>query len=525
MEEQNSCRGGFQNCLNAQQTAASGLIFKEPFLWENSRDGRCAMSIPTQDVEHSPLDPELVGESPELPQLSELDVVRHYTRLSQWNFGVDSGMYPLGSCTMKYNPKTNEVQASRSGFAGAHPLLDEDLSQGALELIYNLEQYLAEITGMDAVTLQPAAGAHGELAGMLAIHAYHAKKGHQRTKIIIPDTAHGTNPASATLCGYQSVNIHSGDNGILTPEAVAAVMDEETAGIMITNPNTLGLFEENIKEIAEIVHSKGGLVYGDGANLNAIMGIVKPGDLGIDVIHLNLHKTFTTPHGGGGPGSGPIAVVKALEPFLPVPRVVKIDGTNENNSNDKNSGINQKSCSLAGDGSIYKLVYDKPDSMGRLLTFHGHFGVLVRAYSYILSMGAEGLTDVSRLAVLNANYIKEMLKQDFYLPYNRPCMHECVFTDKFQSDNGVTTLDMAKRIMDYGFHPPTVYFPLVVHGAIMIEPTETESKQTIDQFIDAFKSVAKEAKENPDILKAAPHLPKLSRLDEVSAARKPVLRG
>jgi len=518
MEDQNSCRGGFQNCLNAQQTAASGLIFKERFLWEKSREGRCAISIPTQDVEESPLDASLIGDAPELPQLSELDVVRHYTRLSQWNFGVDSGMYPLGSCTMKYNPKTNEVQAAAPGFATAHPLLDEDLSQGALEMIYNLEQYLAEITGMDAVTLQPAAGAHGELAGMLAIHAYHAKKGHQRKKIIIPDTAHGTNPASASLCGYESINIHSGEDGILTPEAVAAVMDEETAGIMITNPNTLGLFEENIKEIAKIVHAKGGLVYGDGANMNAIMGIVKPGELGIDVLHLNLHKTFSTPHGGGGPGSGPIAVVKALEPFLPVPRVKKISSTSEQLSS-------KDECNLNTNGSKYTLVYDKPDSMGRLLTFHGHFGIMLRAYSYILSMGSEGLTNVSKLAVLNANYIKESLKDYFHIPYNRPCMHECVFTDKFQSENGVTTLDMAKRIMDYGFHPPTVYFPLVVHGAIMIEPTETESKETIDQFIDALKSVAQEAKDNPAILKAAPHLPKLSRLDEVSAARKPVLRG
>lgn len=502
MEEQiaNTCRGGVPNCLTAEQTATSGLIFKESFLWEKSRDGRCAISLPAGDVEESLLDPELTGDAPELPQLSELDVVRHYTRLSQWNFGVDSGMYPLGSCTMKYNPKTNEVQAARPGFAGAHPLLDQDLCQGALEMMYNLEQYLAEITGMAAVTLQPAAGAHGELAGMLAIHSYHAKKGHQRSKIIIPDTAHGTNPASASLCGYKSVNIHSGENGILTPEAVEAVMDEDTAGIMITNPNTLGLFEENIKEIADIVHAKGGLVYGDGANMNAIMGIVKPGELGIDVIHLNLHKTFTTPHGGGGPGSGPIAVVKELEPFLPVPRVEKKDDR-------------------------FILVYDRPDTMGRMLTFHGHFGIMVRAYAYILSMGAKGLTDVSKLAVLNANYIKACLKDDLYLPYDRPCMHECVFTDKFQADNGVSTLDMAKRMMDYGFHPPTVYFPLVVHGAIMIEPTETESKETIDQFIDAFKSVVQEAKENPEILKAAPHLAKLSRLDEVSAARKPVLRG
>jgi len=484
----------------SRDIATSGLIFKEKFLWEMSREGRCAISLPEQDVEQSLLDPELTGDAPELPQLSELDVVRHYTRLSQWNFGVDSGMYPLGSCTMKYNPKTNEVQAARAGFTGAHPLADEDLSQGALELMYNLEQYLAEITGMDAVSLQPAAGAHGELAGMLAIHSYHAKKGHQRSKIIIPDTAHGTNPASASLCGYKSINIHSGPDGILTPEAVAAVMDEETAGIMITNPNTLGLFEENMKEIAEIVHAKGGLVYGDGANMNAVMGIFKPGEIGIDVIHLNLHKTFATPHGGGGPGSGPIAVVKELEPFLPVPRVEK-------------------------HGDTYTLVDERPDTMGRMLTFHGHFGVLVRAYSYIISMGSEGLTDVSKLAVLNANYIQECLRDVLYLPYDRPCMHECVFTDKYQSDYGVTTLDMAKRIMDYGFHPPTIYFPLVVHGSIMIEPTETESKETIDQFIDALKSIVKEAEESPELLKSAPHVSKLSRLDEVSAARKPVLRG
>jgi len=484
----------------ADITGTSGLIFKEALLWEKSREGRCAFSIPNRDVPAAALDPEFVGDAPDLPQLGEFDVVRHYTRLSQWNFGLDSGMYPLGSCTMKYNPKTNEVQAALPGFAGAHPMIDDELSQGALELLYNLEQYLAEITGMAATTLQPAAGAHGELTGMLVIHAYHAKQGHQRSKIIIPDTAHGTNPASASLCGYESVNIRSGPDGILTPEAVAEVMDEETAGIMITNPNTLGLFEENLREIADIVHAKGGLVYGDGANMNAIMGIVKPGDLGVDVIHFNLHKTFSTPHGGGGPGSGPISVVKALEPFLPVPRVEKTD---------------------AG----YRLVHTSPDSIGRMLTFHGHFGIIVRAYAYIRSMGAKGLTDVSKFAVLNANYIKASLRDDLDLPYDRPCMHECVFTDKKQADTGVTTLDMAKRMMDYGFHPPTIYFPLVVHGAIMIEPTETESKETIDQFIDAFKAVVKEAKETPELLKKAPHLSKVSRLDEVTAARKPVLRG
>ena len=484
----------------ADITGTGGLIFKEALLWEKSREGRCAMSIPTRDVPKAELDPAFVGKAPELPQVGEFDVVRHYTRLSQWNFGLDSGMYPLGSCTMKYNPKINDVQAARPGFAGAHPMIDDELSQGALELLYNMEQYLAEITGMAATTLQPAAGAHGELTGMLVIHAWHEKQGHQRSKILIPDTAHGTNPASASLCGYESVNIRSGPEGILTPETVAAVMDEDTAGIMITNPNTLGLFEENLREIADIVHDKGGLVYGDGANLNAVMGIVKPAELGIDVIHFNLHKTFSTPHGGGGPGSGPISVVEKLVPFLPVPRVKKTD-------------------------QGYRLVHDTPDTIGRMLTFHGHFGIIVRAYAYIRSMGAKGLTDVSKYAVLNANYIKAGLQNDLHLPYDRPCMHECVFTDKNQVDTDITTLDMAKRIMDYGFHPPTIYFPLVVHGAIMIEPTETESKQTLDQFIEAFKSVVKEAKETPELLKKAPHLPKVSRLDEVTAARKPILRG
>ncbi len=478
----------------------SGLIFNEPNLWDKSREGRCAVSIPKADVERADLDPGLTGETPDLPQLSELDVIRHYTRLSQWNFGVDSGMYPLGSCTMKYNPKTNEVQAARQGFAGAHPLAGDDFSQGALRLMYNLEQYICEITGFPAATLQPAAGAHGELAGMLMIHAYHAKKGKQRLKIIIPDTAHGTNPASATLCGYESINIKSGEKGILEPEAVAAVMDEETAGIMITNPNTLGLFEENIREICDIVHAKGGLVYGDGANMNAIMGIVKPGELGIDVLHLNLHKTFSTPHGGGGPGSGPVSVVEDLIPFLPVPRVER-------------------------ELDSYRFTTDCPDTIGRLHTFYGHFGVMVRTYAYILSMGAEGLTDASRLAVLNANYIKESLKDTLNLPYDRPCMHECVFNDQWQKEHHITTMDIAKRLLDYGFHPPTVYFPLVVDGAFMVEPTETESKETIDQFIDAVKSIAEEAKSTPEKLTSAPRLTKVTRLDEVTAARKPCLRG
>ena len=483
-----------------QQPGTSGLIFNEPLLWEKSRMGRCAMSLPKPDVDRNALDADLTGDAPNLPELCELDVVRHYTRLSQWNFGVDSGMYPLGSCTMKYNPKTNEVQAARQGFSGAHPLSGDEFSQGALKLMYNLEQFLAKITGFHAVTLQPAAGAHGELCGMLMIHAWHARNGRQRSKIIIPDTAHGTNPASASLCGYESINIKSGPNGILEPETVATAMDEDTAGIMVTNPNTLGLFETHIKEIADIVHSKGGLVYGDGANMNAIMGIVKPGEIGIDVLHLNLHKTFSTPHGGGGPGSGPVAVGKTLEPFLPVPRVVK-------------------------DLNTYKFITDCPDTIGRIHTFYGHFGIMVRAYSYILSMGAQGLTDVSKLAVLNANYIKESLKGTLNLPYDRPCMHECVFNDEFQKQYHITTMDMAKRLLDYGFHPPTVYFPLVVEGAFMVEPTETESKENIDQFIHAVKSIAQEAKDNPEQLKKAPRLTKVTRLDEVLAARKPCLRG
>lgn len=478
----------------------SGLILNEPLLWEKGRKGRSGFSLPRRDVESSPLDPALTDEGPDFPDLSEVDVVRHYTRLSTWNFGVDTGMYPLGSCTMKYNPKTNERQASLPGFSKAHPLLPGKLSQGALELMFKLERYLAEITGMEAVSLQPAAGAHGELAGMLLIYAYHKGKGSQRSKIIIPDTAHGTNPASAALCGYRPVPVKSNEQGVLSTNTIADVMDEETVGIMVTNPNTLGLFEDNIKEIAEVVHAKDGLVYCDGANMNAVMGIVDMKEIGIDVLHLNLHKTFSTPHGGGGPGSGPVCVNKILEPFLPIPRIVKDDGQ-------------------------YVLSENFPESIGKLDTFHGHFGVMVKAYSYILSMGAEGLKKASQLAVLNANYIKEKLKGVFHLPYDRPCMHECVFTDKNQAENKVTTFDMAKRLMDHGFHPPTVYFPLVVQGAIMIEPTETESKEDIDRFIDALQHIAQEAKENPQNLQAAPTRCKVTRLDETTAARKPCLAG
>jgi glycine dehydrogenase subunit 2 len=477
----------------------TGLIFNEPLLWDKGATGRSGFSLPRRDVDAADLDDDLKGDGPDFPDLSELDVVRHFTRLSQWNFGVDSGMYPLGSCTMKYNPKINERQAALPGFAGAHPLLPAQLSQGVLKMMFDLERYLAEITGMPAVTLQPAAGSHGELTGMMIIHAYHESKGKQRTKVLIPDTAHGTNPASATLCGFKSIPVKSNEQGILSAETIAQMMDEDTAGIMVTNPNTLGLFEENINKIAEIVHSKGGLVYGDGANMNAIMGIVDVKKAGVDVLHLNLHKTFSTPHGGGGPGSGPICVTEELEGFLPVPRIIKKDGN-------------------------YELCEDYPESVGKIHAFYGNFGVLVKAYSYIMSMGAD-LKKVSQLAVLSANYIKESLKETFHLPFDRPCMHECVFDDKFQQAAKVITLDIAKRLMEYGYHPPTVYFPLVVQGAIMIEPTETESKEDIDGFIEAMKSIAEEAKQNPELLHAAPVIAKVRRLDETGAARNPCLAG
>lgn len=478
----------------------TGLILNEPLLWEKGRSGRCGFSLPRCDVESFPLDDELVTEGIDFPHLSEVDLIRHYTRLSQWNFGVDTGMYPLGSCTMKYNPKINEKQAGLPGFTGAHPLLPDGLSQGALGLISELSGFLSAITGMDAVSLQPAAGAQGELSGMLMIRAYHQHQGRIPSKIMIPDTAHGTNPASAALCNFQPVSVKSNEQGILSPDTIAAVMDEDTAGIMVTNPNTLGLYEEGLREIADIVHGKGGLVYCDGANMNAVMGNVSMGRIGVDVLHLNLHKTFSTPHGGGGPGAGPICVTKKLEPFLPVPRVIENNGS-------------------------YRLSDDFPESIGKLHAFYGNFGVMIRAYSYILSMGHDDLKKASQLAVLNANYIKESLKDVFHLPYDRPCMHECVFSDRFQRVHKITTLDMAKRLMDYGFHPPTIYFPLVVNGAMMIEPTETESKEDIDTFIAVCKTIAKEAEADPDLLRQAPRHTKVTRLDETAAARRPRLSG
>jgi glycine dehydrogenase subunit 2 len=477
----------------------TGLILNEPLLWEKGSKGRMGMSIPESDVPAAEMDSDLVGPGPDFPDLGELDVVRHYTRLSTWNFGVDTGMYPLGSCTMKYNPKTNERQAALPGFANAHPLLPTELSQGALKLYYELQDYLAEVTGFPAVSLQPAAGSHGELTGMMIFHAYHQSLGKPRSKVLIPDTAHGTNPASASLCGYTSIPVKSNADGVLDPADIAAVMDEDTAGIMVTNPNTLGLFEDNIGAVADIVHNKGGLVYGDGANMNAIMGIVNVACSGVDILHLNLHKSFSTPHGGGGPGSGPVCVTEQLEKFLPVPRVVQQDGR-------------------------YTLSNDFPDSIGKIHAFYGNFSILVRAYSYIRSLGAD-LKKVSQYAVLNANYIKESLKDTFHLPYDRPCMHECVFNDANQEALKVSTLDIAKRLIDNGVHPPTIYFPLVVPGALMIEPTESECKEDIDRFIETLKAIADEARENPDALHAAPVNTKVKRLDETLAARKPCLRG
>jgi glycine dehydrogenase subunit 2 len=483
-----------------QGPGTTGLILNEPLLWEKGKQGRSAFSVPDSDVPEAAIDESLVGVEPDFPDLSEIDVVRHYTRLSTWNFGVDTGMYPLGSCTMKYNPKINEKLAASPPVAAAHPLLESRLCQGTLQILHELQLYLAAITGMDAVSLQPAAGAQGELAGMLIFAAYFRSKEEKRHKILIPDTAHGTNPASAALCGFKPVSLPSGADGTLDPEAVERLMDEDTAGIMLTNPNTLGLFEESINTVADLVHAQGGLVYGDGANMNAVMGIVDFKKCGVDVMHLNLHKTFSTPHGGGGPGAGPVCVVESLEKFLPTPRVVKED-------------------------TGFVLSYDHPESIGRLHAFFGNFAILVRAYCYIRSMGAENLKKASQLAVLNANYVRQRLKDDLFLTYNKPCMHECVFSDKLLHQYKVSTLDIAKRLIDHGYHPPTIYFPLVVPGALMIEPTETECKEDIDQFIAVVKEIVVEARENGQALRDAPTRTKLRRLDETRAARKPCLIG
>ncbi len=483
---------------------ATGLILEEALLFEQSVPDRVGFSLPSADVPTA--DPKtklpkniLRQKEAALPEISEVDCVRHFVRLSQQNYCKDVGLFPLGSCTMKYNPKTTEAAARIPGFANSHPLAMPEAMQGNLQLIFELQAYLAEISGMDFVTPWPAAGSHGELTGMLMIRAYHTAKGNPRKKVIIPDSAHGTNPASAAICQYEVVTIPSNKDGILTADAVKAVMDDEVAALMVTNPNTLGIFEENIQEICDIVHKKGGLVYCDGANLNALLGIVKLGEAGIDVLHFNLHKTFSTPHGGGGPGAGPVGVKKKLEPFLPTPLIIKENGT-------------------------FKVEQNRPQSIGRVKAYFGNFGMLVRAYAYIREFGPEGLKQISEMAVLNANYIRKGLEGDYYLPYSKPSLHECVFNDKLQKEKEIKTLDISKRLMDYGFHPFTIYFPLIVHGAMMIEPTESEPKASLDQFIEAMKKIAKECAENPELVKKAPHNTFRSRLDEVKAAKELKLR-
>lgn len=433
-----------------------------------------------------------------LPQLSELEVLRHYKELSDKNFCIEKGFYPLGSCTMKYNPKVNEMLANLEGFANLHPLQSDEDSQGALELMYNLQNSLKEITGMDAISLQPAAGAHGELSGMMIIKKYFETIGETRTKVIIPDSAHGTNPASAKMCGFECIEIKSNEKGQVDVEALKAVLDKDVAAIMMTNPNTLGLFEENILEISKIMHENGSLLYYDGANFNAIMGYTNPKLMGFDVVHINLHKTFSTPHGGGGPGSGPIGVVEKLKDFLPVPVINFVDGK-------------------------YTRNYDLKNSIGKVKSFYGNFGVLVRAYAYILMMG-KNLKTVSEDAVLNANYLKEKLKGTYDLPYDYTCMHEFVLSGEKQKEQGVSTLWIAKRLMDENTHPPTVYFPLIVHEAIMIEPTETENKERLDEFVDVMLKIAKEIEENPQEVLKSPQSASVKKIDETLAARQTNLR-
>ncbi|MBY0096402.1 aminomethyl-transferring glycine dehydrogenase subunit GcvPB [Mesobacillus maritimus] len=476
-----------------------------PLIFEISSPGRIGYSLPEMDIEEidlAELLPEgyLREEEAELPEVSELDIMRHYTALSKRNHGVDSGFYPLGSCTMKYNPKINENVARFNGFAHIHPLQDESSVQGALELMYDLQQHLIEITGMDEVTLQPAAGAHGEWTGLMMIRAFHEANGDtRRTKVIVPDSAHGTNPASATVAGFDTITVKSNEHGLVDLDDLRRVVGLDTAALMLTNPNTLGLFEENIVEMAEIVHGAGGKLYYDGANLNAVLSKARPGDMGFDVVHLNLHKTFTGPHGGGGPGSGPVGVKSDLIPFLPKPIVTKR-------------------------GESYLFDYDRPQSIGRVKPFYGNFGINVRAYTYIRSMGPDGLKAVTENAVLNANYMMRRLAEYYDLPFDKHCKHEFVLSGKRQKKLGVRTLDIAKRLLDFGYHPPTIYFPLNVEECIMVEPTETESKETLDEFIDAMIQIAKEAEENPEIVQEAPHTTVIGRVDEATAARKPILR-
>ena len=485
------------------------MKYYDKLIFDLSKEGRKGCSLPSRkwDASLSDIPAGLRRETaPALPQVSELDVVRHYTNLSQMNFGVDSGFYPLGSCTMKYNPKINEEIAAHPGFAGLHPLQPASTVQGALRLYKDLAEALSAITGMADFTLDPFAGAHGELTGLMVIRQYHISRGDlKRTRIIVPDSAHGTNPASAAVCGLQIVQVKSNASGLVDVEDLKPLLDDTIAGIMMTNPNTLGLFEKDIKEIAALVHECGGLLYYDGANMNPLMGVVRPGDMGFDVLHLNLHKTFSTPHGGGGPGAGPVGVAAHLVPHLPVPKVVEAeDGTLR---------LVRGACGSCG-----------CDPCGQISGFMGNFGVLLRAYTYILMLGKQNIRMVGPLSVLGANYIKESLKESFKLPIPTVCKHEFVFDGLLDQSTGVTTLDIAKRLLDYGFHAPTIYFPLLFHQSIMIEPTETESKETLDGFIEIMKHIAAEAISDPESLKTAPHTTPVRRLDETTAARQPILR-
>ncbi len=477
----------------------------EPLIYELSSPGRSGVPLPEPDVPETALPEGFLRDDLPLPEISEMDVVRHFVRLSQLNHGVDTGFYPLGSCTMKYNPKVNENVARLNGFVLSHPMQDPDTAQGNLALMYAVQDWLKEIGGFAGVSLQPAAGAHGELTGILIIRAYHRARGDtDRTKIFIPDSAHGTNPATTTMSGMEVIEIPSDERGNVDIEVLKSLCDECVAGLMLTNPNTLGLFEEHVAEVIELIHGCGGLIYGDGANMNALLGVVRPGDLGFDVLHYNLHKTFSTPHGGGGPGSGPVGVAEHLVEFLPGPIVDIVEEGDEVTP------------------PLYGLVHP-PNSIGRVKAFHGHFGVIVRAYAYMRVQGKSGLRAISDYAVLNANYLLMKLKDTYNVPFDRICMHEFVVEGCWEDAPDIHALDIAKRLMDFGFHPPTNYFPLIVHEALMIEPTETESVETLDAFVEAMLAIAEEAKVDPEVLQTAPHTTPFGRLDEVKAAKELVL--
>jgi len=509
----------------------------EPLIFEKSSPGRRGFTFPVCDVPEKPVTnllPQtmLRKQEAKLPEVSKIDVVRHFTRISQMNFCVDTNFYPLGSCTMKYNPKINEDAARMEGFTKLHPYLHIKHCQGILKLLYDLEQMLIAISGMSAFTLQPAAGAHGELTGMLIIRAYMEKKGETRHKIIVPDSAHGTNPASAALCGYEVESIQSNAEGLVDIKKLKESFTRDTAALMITNPNTLGLFEKDIMEICKIAHDAGGLVYCDGANMNALMGIARPGDMGVDILHLNLHKTFSTPHGGGGPGAGPIGVTKELEPFLPIPRIEVLATESTEITERKIAGANGRLplhphnavSSVNSVADLFHLNYDYPDSIGRVRAFYGHVGMMIRAYTYLLSLGKEGVCKVGEYAVLNANYLRHKLEKNYDIPYGSTCMHEFVISAKKQKGKGASALDIAKKLLDYGFHAPTIYFPLIVEEAMMIEPTETESRETLDAFAAAMIHIATDIEQRPEVVRNTPQTTPIGRPDEVKAAREPKLR-